>query len=85
MRLRNKENQLPQAAEGDPARRRENTTTTQLGTYRNPDADDAEARQFPHQIAGSDGQGGIPRSDTVSCALARQRSGPSIDMWLDCR
>jgi hypothetical protein len=76
MWLRNKENQLSQAAEGDPARRRENTTTTQLGTYRNPDADDAEARQFPHQIAGSDGQGGIPprRHNLLRARAAAERA-----------
>jgi len=39
-----------------------------------------QAWQYPHQIAGSGGQAGIPRGDTISCTLGRQRSGPSIDV-----
>ncbi len=45
----------------------------------------SQASQFPHQFAGSGGQAGIFRGDTISCTLGRQRSGPSIDMWSDCR
>jgi hypothetical protein len=57
-----------------------------LGTYRSPDADDVESRHLNSRTRSPapGGQAGISRSDTISCTLGRQRSGPSIDMWSDC-
>jgi hypothetical protein len=56
------------------------------GTYRKPMRMMlSQTWQFPHQVAGSDGQAGLPRGDTISWPLGRQRSAPSIDMWPDSR
>ncbi len=57
-----------------------------LGTYRSPDADDVEsgiAIPAPDRRLGRSRQ--VSRDDTISCTLGRQRTGPSIDMWSDCR